>query len=131
MSRLTNSGALPKGWLAFELNILSRLKFGSAALPIAGDPALGAYLKRWGVRVVSNDLLQSNWTRTFAFVQNNAETLTEEQAAVALYDAYVPRHRLYNPARISSAGAFASCQMICCNRTGRGRLPSFKTTPKL
>jgi hypothetical protein len=98
MSRLTNSGALPKGWLAFELNILSRLKFGSAALPIAGDPALGAYLKRWGVRVVSNDLLQSNWTRTFAFVQNNAETLTEEQAAVALYDAYVPRHRLYNPA---------------------------------
>lgn len=95
---LTDAKALPKGWLAFELNVLRRLKFGSVSLPLVGDPALGAYLKRYGVRVAANDFLQSNWTKATAFIQNNSVILTEEQVAAVLEDAYVPRHRLYNPA---------------------------------
>lgn len=94
----TDSGALPKGWLAFELNVLRRMKFGSAAVPFVGEPTLAVYLKRWGVRVVANDMLQSSWTKAVAHLQNNSEHLTEEQVAVALEDAYVPRHKLYNPA---------------------------------
>lgn len=94
----TDTAALPKGWLAFELNILRRLKFGSVALPFAGEPALGVYLKRWGARVAANDILQSGWTRAVAAIQNNSEQLTEEAVAVVLEDAYVPRHKLYNPA---------------------------------
>lgn len=93
-----DSGALPKGWLAFELNILRRVKFGSIALPFTGEPALGVYLKRWGARVAANDILQQSWTKAIANIQNNSEQLTEEQVAVVLEDAYVPRHRLYNPA---------------------------------
>jgi hypothetical protein len=96
--KLTDSGSLPKGWLAFDLNILRRLKFGAVAIPFVGEPSLGAYLKRLGVRVVANDVLQSAWTKATAFVQNNSESLTEEQVAVVLEDAYVPRHRLYNSA---------------------------------
>lgn len=94
----TDSGVLPKGWLAFEMNILRRLQFGSIAVPFAGDPTLGVYLKRWGVRVAANDFLQSSWTKSVAAIQNNAEHLTEDQIAVVLEDVYVPRHRLYNPA---------------------------------
>ena len=47
----------PKSWLAFELNVLRRMKFESAALPFTPDPAIGAYLKRWNVRVAANDPL--------------------------------------------------------------------------
>ena len=46
-------------WLGFELNILRRLKFKSAALPLTGEPHLGNYLKRWDVRVVANDPAQN------------------------------------------------------------------------
>lgn len=92
------SEAVPKGWLAFELNILRRLKFASAALPFAGDAALGVYLKRWGVRVLANDVLQSSFVRATARIQNNGEFLNEEQIDRILTDVYVPRHRLYNPA---------------------------------
>ena len=94
----TDSGALPKGWLAFELNILRRLKYNSVVLPFTGDPALGVALKRWGASVSANDVLQSAWTRNVARIQNNRESLTEELLAAVLEDAYVPRHRLYNPA---------------------------------
>src|ERR1051325_9405949 len=38
------------GWLGFELNVLRRLKFGSVALPLTGEPHLGQYLKRWDAR---------------------------------------------------------------------------------
>ena len=96
--KTSDSGALPRGWLAFELNVLRRIHFGSAVFPLFGEPALGAYLKRLGARVVTNDLLQSNWTRAVAFVQNNNEVLTEDQVAVALEGASVPRPKLYNPA---------------------------------
>ncbi len=96
--RLTYSGALPKGWLAFELNVLRRLKFNSIALPISGEANLGVYLKRWEARVLANDVLQWSWTMAMAQIQNNSETLTEEQVALVLEDAYVPRYKLYNPA---------------------------------
>jgi hypothetical protein len=89
--------AVPKGWLAFELNVLRRLKFKSAALPFTGDPALGAYLKRWDVRVQSNDIAQSAWMRAFASIQNNTEKLSVEDFGVILEDAYVPGYKLHNP----------------------------------
>ncbi|MBC7796451.1 MAG: hypothetical protein H7Z37_06240 [Pyrinomonadaceae bacterium] len=98
MSRLLDSSALPKGWLAFEMNILRRMKFSSVAIPFVGEPTLGLFLKRWNVRVLTNDSLQWSWTKSLAQIQNNVETITEEQVAVILEDAYVPRHRLYNAA---------------------------------
>jgi hypothetical protein len=91
------SDSLPEGWLAFELGVLRRLQFRSVAEPYAGESAAPAYLKRWGVRVAANDAARWAWTRATARVENNAETLTEEDVQVVLEDAYVPRHRLYNP----------------------------------
>jgi len=88
---------IPNGWLAFELNVLRRLKFSSASIPFAGEPQLGMYLKRWGVRVAANDLAHWAWTRSVAHIENNIETLTEEDINTVLEDAYVPRHKLYNP----------------------------------
>ena len=41
----------PKGWLAFELNILRRLKYKTAILPFTHEPNLGAYLKAMECRV--------------------------------------------------------------------------------
>jgi hypothetical protein len=88
----------PRGWLAFELNVLKRLKFTSAALPFTSDASLGAYLKRWKVRVLANDLTLSGWTKAAAEIQNNSEVLTDEDVNIVLEDAYVPRYRLQNPA---------------------------------
>lgn len=88
--------AIPKGWLAFELNVLRRLKFKSAALPFTGDPALGAYLKRWDIRVQANDLAQSSWIKAVGAIQNNTEKLSVEDVGHILDDAYVPRYRLQN-----------------------------------
>ena len=92
------SDSLPDGWLAFELGVLRRLQFRSVAEPFAGESAAPAYLKRWGVRVAANDAARWAWTRATARVENNAETLNEEDVQTVLEDAYVPRHRLYNPA---------------------------------
>lgn len=86
----------PQGWLAFELNVLRRLKFNSAILPFTSEPNLGAYLKRWSVRVLANDLMQSAWTKSVAAIQNNAERLSDEDVSFVLEDAYVPRYRLQN-----------------------------------
>jgi hypothetical protein len=86
----------PQGWLAFELNVLRRLKFTSAILPFTGEPNLGAYLKRWSVRVLANDLMQSAWTKAVAAIQNNAERLSDVDVHAVLEDAYVPRYRLQN-----------------------------------
>ena len=88
----------PRSWLAFELNVLRRLKFGSAALPFTNEPLLGSYLKRWGIRVTANDPLQSSWTKTVAVILNNGEKLSAEDVNVVLEDAYVPGYRLQNPA---------------------------------
>ncbi len=88
---------VPKGWLAFELNVLRRLKFASAALPLTAEPNLGAYLKRWNTRVIANDLMQSAHVKAVAAIQNNGEKLSDEDIEIVLKDAYVPRYRLQNP----------------------------------
>lgn len=87
----------PRGWLAFELNVLKRLKFTSAALPFTNDANLGAYLKRWRVRVLANDLSVSGWTEAVAAIQNNSEKLSDDEVNLILEDAYVPGFRLQNP----------------------------------
>jgi hypothetical protein len=88
----------PRGWLAFELSVLRRLRFRSVANPLAGEPDLDLYLKRWGARVAVNDPAQWAWVRGLARVENNSARLTDEDLAVLLEDVYVPRHRLRNPA---------------------------------
>jgi hypothetical protein len=89
---------IPNGWLAFELGVLRRLKFKSISLAFMGEPDLGVYLKRWGARVATNDLAQWAATKAAAFVENNTEQLSEEDISLVLEDAYVPRHKLDNPA---------------------------------
>jgi len=85
------------GWLGFELGVLRRLKFRSVALPLAGEPTLGHYLKRWEARVSANDPAQWAWTKSQAFIENNGETLTEDDVNFVLDDAYVPRGYFRNP----------------------------------
>ncbi len=92
------SDSLPEGWLAFELGVLRRLKFRSVIDPFAGECTTPAYLKRWGARVAANDTAQWAFERARARVENNAEALTEADVEAVLEEAYVPRHRLYNPA---------------------------------
>jgi hypothetical protein len=87
----------PKSWLSFDLNVLRRLRFVTAALPFTDQPALGSYLKRWGVRVLANDPMQSAWTRSVARISNNAERLSSDDVNAILEDAYVPGYRLQNP----------------------------------
>ena len=88
---------MPKGWLAFELNVLRRLKFESAILPFNADANLGSYLKRWSVRVLANDPNQFAWTKAVAAIQNNGEKLSDDNVNAVLEDAYVPNYRLQNP----------------------------------
>ncbi|HVS21285.1 MAG TPA: hypothetical protein VHD88_05515 [Pyrinomonadaceae bacterium] len=90
-----NTGGI--GWLGFELSVLRRLKFRSVALPLAGEPNLGLYLKRWKARVAANDPAQWAWTKSLAFIENNSETLTEQDLDIVLDDAYVPRNYFHNP----------------------------------
>ena len=89
---------VPDSWLAFELSVLRRLSFHSVANPFAGEPDLDVYLKRWGVRVASNDAAQWAWTKAAARVENNSERLSAEDVELILDEAYVPHHRLRNPA---------------------------------
>ncbi|MGH9902285.1 MAG: hypothetical protein ACRD68_10815, partial [Pyrinomonadaceae bacterium] len=56
------------------------------------------YLKRWGVRVSSNDAARWAYTKLVARVENNGERLTREEVEAILDEAYVPHHRLRNPA---------------------------------
>ena len=95
----SNPGGM--SWLGFELNVLRRLKFKSAALPLAGEPDLGHYLKRWDVRVAANDPAQWAWTKSVAFVENNSEVLTEDDVELVLADAYVPGSFFKNPTLVS------------------------------
>jgi hypothetical protein len=91
------NGTIPNGWLAFELGVLRRLKFKSVSVAFTGEPDLGVYLKRWGVRVATNDLARWASVKAAALVENNTEQLTDEEVSLVLEDAYVPRHRLNNP----------------------------------
>jgi len=95
---INQSIPIPRSWLAFELNILRRLEFKSAAIPFAGNSALGIYLKRREVRVFANDLLQSAWTKCIAGTQKNGEKLSDDDVNAVLEDVYVPRYKLKNPA---------------------------------
>jgi hypothetical protein len=67
-------------------------------LPFNERPALGAYLKRWGTRVVVNDPLQSAWVRSVAQITNGHEKLSADDVNVVLEDAYVPGYKLFNAA---------------------------------
>lgn len=89
---------IPKSWLAFELNVLRRLKFETIALPFSGEPNLGAYLKRSNARVLANDFLPSLYAKSLAQIQNNSERLSEAEVNRVLDDVYVPHYRLQNPA---------------------------------
>ena len=89
---------MPGGWLAFELSVLRRLRFRSVVNPLAGEPQLDAALKRWDVRVAVNDPAQWAWIKGVAFIENNAERLTEEDVARLLEDVYVPGYKLRNAA---------------------------------
>src|SRR5436190_10138988 len=89
------------GWLGFELSVLRRLKFRSVALPLAGEPNLGLYLKRWNARVAANDPAQWAWTKSQAFIENNCESLTEQDLDELLDDAYVPRNYFRNPTLVT------------------------------
>lgn len=86
------------GWLAFELGVLSRLKFRTVALPLAGEPQLGLNLKLLNARVSANDPAQWAWTKSVAFVENNSEKLSEDEVDRLLDDAYVPRNSFANSA---------------------------------
>src|SRR5262245_16228076 len=90
-----NAGSI--GWLGFELSVLRRLKFRSIALPLVGEPQLGLYLKRLDVRVSANDPAQWAWTKSQAFIENNCDSLTEEDVDTVIDDAYVPRNYFRNP----------------------------------
>ncbi len=97
MQTQTNHNAGSIGWLGFELSVLHRLKFKSVALPLAGEPGLGLYLKRWNARVAANDPAQWAWIKSQAFIENNCERLTEADLEIVLDDAYVPRNYFRNP----------------------------------
>ena len=94
-----NAGGM--SWLGFELSVLRRLKFRSVALPLAGEPQLGQYLKRFNARVAANDPAHWAWTKALAFVENNSESLTDEDVEIVLADAYVPRSYFRNPTLLS------------------------------
>jgi hypothetical protein len=88
----------PRGWLAFELSVLRRLRFRSLANPFAGEPDLETHVKRWGVRVAVNGASRWSWIKSIARVENNGETLTDGDLDLLLEDVYVPGHKLRNPA---------------------------------
>lgn len=94
----SGSDTFSNGWLAFELGVLQRLKFTSAALPFTGEPHLSLQLKRWKVRVAANDPMIWSFTKATALVENFADTLTQNDLSIVLNDAYVPRDRQDNPA---------------------------------
>ncbi|HZG51021.1 MAG TPA: hypothetical protein VEZ40_02695 [Pyrinomonadaceae bacterium] len=92
------SDPTPRGWLAFELSVLRRLRFRSLVNPFAGEPDLETHVKRWGVRVAANDAARWAWIKSIARVENNGERLGADDLDLLLEDVYVPRHKLRNPA---------------------------------
>jgi hypothetical protein len=89
---------LPHGWLAFELSVLHRLKFSAVAFPFTGEPDLGVSLQRQDVRVAANDPSIWSYTKAHAFIENSSEPLDEEDFALILDDAYIPRDKMDNSA---------------------------------
>src|SRR5687767_15045221 len=101
MANLNETGPNLNGWLGFELSVLRRMRFDSIALPFSGEPSLGLYLKHWNVRVAANDRAQWAWTKSTALIENNSETLSEDDIENILDDAYVPRASLKNPSLLN------------------------------
>lgn len=91
-----NIEAFANGWLAFELNVLRRMKFRSVAIPLSGEPHLAVQLKHWDVRVAANDPFIWAFTKATALVENSALRLGEDDFNVVLRDAYAPRDKLDN-----------------------------------
>lgn len=87
----------PKSWLAFELNILRRLDFDSVSMPFTHNSNLGNYLKNWDKKVLANDLMEYAYTDAKTYIENNSETLSDEELEVILEDAYIPQYELKNP----------------------------------
>lgn len=54
-------------------------------------------LKRWKVRVLANDPMMWSHIKATALIENHADSLTEEDLALILDDAYVPRDKFDNP----------------------------------
>ena len=75
---MTTTSTPNRRWLGFELSVLRRLKFTSIAIPFAGRPDLGWYLKFWGKQVGDNDLCQWAWWMSRALVENQGHQLSEE-----------------------------------------------------
>lgn len=84
--------------------MLRRLRFSSIAIPFAGQPDIEWYLKFWGKQVLTNDICQWAWWVSRALVENQGEYLNDNDVALVLSEAYVPRRRLHNPALISGLG---------------------------
>lgn len=95
---MLSNKTINRRWLGFELSVLRRLKYQTIAIPFSGQPDLDWYLKFWGKQVLSNDICQWAWSVSRALVENQGETLTEEDVSFALSEAYVPRRRLNNQA---------------------------------
>ena len=93
-----NNSTTNRRRLGFDLSVLRRLKFSSIAIPFAGQPDLGWYLKFWGKQVLDNDLCQWAWWVSRALVENPGEALTEEDVSLVLSESYVPHRRLHNVA---------------------------------
>jgi hypothetical protein len=91
-----SSEAFGNGWLAFELNVLRRLKFSSVALPFSGEPNLGWQLKRRDVRVAANDPFLWSFTKAKALIENSSLRLEEADFEAVLEDAYAPQDDLAN-----------------------------------
>jgi hypothetical protein len=91
-----NIEAFANGWLAFELNVLRRLKFKSFAMPLSGEPNLGAQLKRWDVRVIANDPFLWAHTKATALIENSTVQLDEADCERILEDAYLPGDEVRN-----------------------------------
>jgi len=85
------------GWLSFELGVLRRLTFSSVAFPFTGEPELALQLKRWKIRVATNDPMLWSYTKGVALIENHGERLSAEDLDTLLDEAYVPREKLDNP----------------------------------
>jgi hypothetical protein len=85
------------GWLSFELSVLRRLTFSSVAFPFTGEPELALQLKRWKIRVATNDPMLWSYTKGIALIENHGERLSDEDLETLLDEAYVPREKLDNP----------------------------------
>jgi hypothetical protein len=94
---LKNQNVNPESWLAFELNVLRRLKFKSVAFPFTTNSILPLNLKRWNIRVSANDAMLSHLTDAVANIQNNGENLSDDDLNVLFRDIYVPQFQLTNP----------------------------------